>query len=63
MSVVAFARAAREEIENDLRFIETSILSGVKTWDDYVRLTGQRRGVTQALEKLDEVMERFDRQE
>lgn len=60
MSVIAYARLAREDLEESLRSVESGILSGVQTWDEYNKAIGRRRGLMQALEMIDETTRRFD---
>jgi len=63
MSVVAFARLVREEIEQDLQSVETGILAGIPNMEDYRQAVGKRHGLKQALGIIEDTMKRFDEQE
>lgn len=60
MSVIAYARIVREELEEALKSIEIGLLQGVEDWDKYQNAVGRRRGLLQALAIVDETMARFD---
>lgn len=63
MSVVALARVLRESLQETLASVESGILGGVSTWDEYRGLVGKRQGIMQALATLDEEVRRFDEQD
>jgi len=63
MSVIAFARVAREELQQTLESVEAGILGGAKSWDEYQRLCGKRQGLQQALSILDEELSRMESQD
>jgi hypothetical protein len=63
MSVVALSRVVHEELQQQLKGVEGGILSGVASWDEYLRMTGKRAGLLQALAVVDEETQRFDNQE
>lgn len=60
MSVVAFARLMREELEEDLKSVEAGILGGLADHDHYRQAVGKRHGLMQALAILDDTIKRFD---
>lgn len=60
MSVVAFARVLREELEEDLKSVEAGILGGISDHDSYRQAVGKRHGLMQALASLDDTVKRFD---
>jgi hypothetical protein len=63
MSTVAYARILREQMEEANSSVESGLLKGVQTWDEYNIAVGRRRGLLQALEMLDETTRRFDQAE
>lgn len=63
MSVVALARVTRDALKEALASTETGLLGGAKTWDEYQRLAGKRQGLQQALNILDDEVQRFDTQD
>jgi hypothetical protein len=46
-----------------VKSVESGILNGAKSWDEYLSLVGKRRGLIQALASIDETTSRFDDQD
>ena len=64
MSVVAYARIARQELKETLESVESAMLSGgIKDFIEYQHIAGKRQGLLQALAILDETSKRFDQQD
>lgn len=63
MSVVAFARVQRKELEEELAVLDHAILSGrAKSFDEYREITGERRGLVKAIAIIENLSKKFDEQ-
>lgn len=62
MSVTAFERVVRIELEDQLKSIEEGLLSGVDSIEEYRQRVGERRGLIRALTMLSETLKKFDAQ-
>ncbi len=64
MSVVAYARLVREELEESLGSVDRSLVSGnLKDFEEYRYVAGKRVGLMQALSIVDDAVRRFDEQD
>ena len=64
MSVVAYARLVRSQLDEALESLERGLLGGgIKDMEEYKFITGERRGIQKAVMILDEVTRHFDEQQ
>lgn len=61
--IVAYARALRADLDDQLQRLDQGIVAGASDWVEYREMLGQRRGLLKALAAIDEISRRFDQAE